>query len=210
MPGSMGGHRLTADRSSRGEEVSPADAAGRRRYLGLVALAAMLAVAGYLGYVLFPRFDLSAAEGAGLLGLAAMAGVASFFSPCSFPLLVALLGGRTAAASDTAPRPVLFGTALAFGAAVFMILAGSVIALGGEALFSNVTFASPAGIAIRSIVGLVLIGLGLAQTGIVPISMHGVSRFAQPMLRTQARLRRERPVAGFALFGFGYVLAGFG
>lgn len=186
------------------------DAAGPGRYLGLVALAAIVAIAGYVGYVLFPRFDLSAAEGAGLLGLAAMAGVASFFSPCSFPLLVALLGGKTATASDTNPRPILFGTALAAGAAVSLVLAGGVIALGGEALFSNVTFASPTGIAIRSIVGVLLIVLGLAQTAHLPISMHRVSRLAQPLLRTQARLRRERPVAGIAVFGFGYVLAGFG
>ena len=206
----MGRDRLTPDRASAREGLDAPDAAGPGLYLGLVALASIVAIAGYVGYVLFPRFDLSAAEGAGLLGLAAMAGVASFFSPCSFPLLVAMLGGTTATASDTTPRPVLFGSAFAVGAAVSLVLAGGVIALGGEALFSNVTFASPAGIAIRSIVGVLLIVLGLAQTGRLPISMHRVSRLAQPLLRAHARLHRDRPVAGFAAFGFGYVLAGFG
>lgn len=198
----MGRHRVTDRDKARG---TPG------RYLGLTALLAVVAMAGYVGYVLFPRFDLPAAEGAGMLGLAAAAGVASFFSPCSFPLLVALLGGTTAPTSDgVRPRPIMFGTALAFGAAVFMVLAGTVIALGGEALFSAVTFASPAGIAIRGIVGMLLIVFGIAQTGVFNLSLHPISRLARPLLRTQARLRRERPVTGFAVFGFGYVLAGFG
>jgi cytochrome c biogenesis protein CcdA len=108
------------------------------------------------------------------------------------------------------PRPAVFGASLALGAAVFMLLAGIVIAAGGEALFSRVTFTSTAGITIRVIVGGLLVFLGLIQVGVVPVSLHAVSRLAQPFLRGQARLRRERPVAGFALFGFGYVLAGFG
>lgn len=184
----------------------------RAAYLALVAVVVVVALTGYLGYVLFPRFDLSAAEGAGLLGLAAAAGVASFFSPCSFPLLVALLGRQAVTDSEVgrAPRPVVFGAALAMGAASFMLLVGVVIALGGESLFGQVTFASPAGVTIRSVVGVLLITLGLIQAGIVSGGMHAVSRLAQPMLRRQARLRRERPVLGFSIFGFSYVLAGFG
>jgi hypothetical protein len=58
----------------------------------LLPLAALLiTLAGYTGYLLYPRFDLSAGTGLGLLALAAAAGIASFFSPCSFPLLVTLL-----------------------------------------------------------------------------------------------------------------------
>jgi hypothetical protein len=52
---------------------------------GLLAVAVVVVgLAGYLGYVVYPRFDLPAVEGAALLGLAAAAGIASFFSPCSF------------------------------------------------------------------------------------------------------------------------------
>lgn len=196
------------------EPTVTGDTGGERtwiRYAVLVVLTAVVAVAGYAGYVLYPRFDLPAAQSAGLLGLAAAAGVASFFSPCSFPLLVALLGRQATSVSKTAPpRPILFGTALSLGAAGFLVLFGAVIAFGGQALFADVTFTSPAGIAIRIVVGVLLIFLGLIQTGVLALSMHRVSRLAQPMLRTQARLRRQRPVAGFALFGFGYVLAGFG
>ena len=124
------------------------------RYGVLVAAVVAIAVAGYIGYVLYPRFDLAAVEGAGLLGLAAAAGIASFFSPCSFPLLVGLLGRPAATPAGGRPtRPLLFGGALAAGAAAFMLLAGLVIAAGGEAVFAGVTFTSTDGIAIRGIFG---------------------------------------------------------
>lgn len=185
---------------------------GDSRYFVLVVMVVVVAVAGFVGYVVYPRFDLPAVQGLGLLGLAAAAGVASFFSPCSFPLLVTLLARQTVDDADAGrrARPAVFGGSLALGAALFMLLAGVVIGFGGEALFASVTFTSPAGITIRAVVGVLLISLGAIQLGLLPVSMHAVSRFAQPLLRSQARLRRERPAAGFAVFGFGYVLAGFG
>lgn len=57
----------------------PAAEAEPRRGLWYALLAlglALLAVAGYIGYELYPRFDLPAAQGAGLLFLAAGAGIA--------------------------------------------------------------------------------------------------------------------------------------
>ena len=184
------------------------------RYGLLVAAVLAIAVAGYASYVLYPRFDLPAAQGAGLLGLAAAAGIASFFSPCSFPLLLGLLGRQAArqARDDKGQdaRPAVFGGALALGAAVFMILAGVVIGLGGQALFAGVTFTSVAGITIRAIVGTLLVFLGLMQTGRLPFSMDAVEKIARPLSRRSAKLRRERPVVGFGVFGFSYVLAGFG
>jgi cytochrome c-type biogenesis protein len=187
---------------------------GGSRYWLLVTLVAVVALGGFAGYVLYPRFGLSGAvQGLGLLGLAAAAGVASFFSPCSFPLLVSLVGTHAATGDqeNSRPRPALFGAALALGAAVFMLLVGVVISLGGAALFAGVTFASPAGVAIRNIVGIVLVVLGLIQAGVLSLSMHGVSRIVQPLLGGgRVRLRDESPLSRFALFGFGYVLAGFG
>lgn len=191
---------------------TPTGQQGRTRYLILVVAVVVVAVAGYVGYFVYPRFDLPAADGLGLLGLAAAAGVASFFSPCSFPLLVTLLARQAVddAEHGRSARPAVFGSSLALGAALFMLLAGLVIAFGGEALFAGVTFTSTAGITIRVVVGVLLVSLGLIQLGVIPVSMHAVSRVAQPLLRSQARMRRKRPVAGFAVFGFGYVLAGFG
>ncbi|MTV26436.1 hypothetical protein FTX61_13575 [Nitriliruptoraceae bacterium ZYF776] len=193
--------------------VSSSGGSGVGARYGILAAAVLaVAVAGYVGYLLYPRFDLPAAEGAGLLGLAAAAGIASFFSPCSFPLLLSLLGRQAGrqAGHGGASRPLVFGGALALGAATFMVLAGVVIGFGGEALFAGVTFTSTAGIAIRSIVGALLIVLGLVQTGRLGLSLGAVEHLARPLNRRQAKLRRKHPVAGFGLFGFGYVLAGFG
>ena len=220
--------RPSEDRSAEGAERQPVKRTGRaegdseetggdergglRGYAILVVAVLVVALAGYVGYVLYPRFDLPAAQGAGLLALAAAAGFASFFSPCSFPLLLGLLGRQAVAQTNRreAARPTVFGGALAAGAGLFLLLSGVVIALGGEALFAGVTFTSPAGITIRSIVGGLLVILGLIQTGILPFSLHAISNLALPLTRWQARLRRERPVAGFGVFGFAYVLAGFG
>jgi cytochrome c biogenesis protein CcdA len=155
-------------------------------------------------------------EGASLLLLASGAGIASFFSPCSFPLLVTLLT-RQPGVQRGADRERLgfgqaltFATALSLGAAIFLILGGLVIALGGEALFAGVVFTSPSGRIIRTVVGLALIVLGLMQAGILPLSLHAVEHISRPLMHSQAHYRRQNPFLGFTIFGFGYLLAGFG
>jgi copper chaperone CopZ/cytochrome c biogenesis protein CcdA len=183
------------------------------RYGLLVLGVAVPAVAGYAGYELYPRFDLPAAEGAGLLVLATGAGIASFFAPCSFPLLVTLLsrpaGGRRE--QQASARPLVFGTALSVGAAAFLLLSGLAIAVGGSAFFESVTFTSTTGRTLRIVVGALLIGLGFIQIGILAdTSFRSVERLTKNLNRTQAKLRRRHPVAGYTAFGFFYLLAGFG
>jgi len=194
---------------------SPDIGEASRGWYAILALGlALLAVAGYVGYELYPRFDLPGVHGAGLLLLAAGAGIASFFSPCAFPLLVTLLaretGARAREKAGAVGAGLRFATALSFGAAGFLILAGIGIALGGGALFAGVTFTSGAGMTIRVVAGGFLILLGLVQLGVLPNRLHAVERISLPMMRGQARLRRKSPTAGFALFGFAYMLAGFG
>jgi copper chaperone CopZ/cytochrome c biogenesis protein CcdA len=183
-------------------------------YLLLALGVAVLALAGYIGYVLYSRFALPAVTGAGLLVLAAAAGVASFFSSCSFPLLVTLVARETgveaAAAHPPLARALGFAAALAVGAVAFMLLVGLVIALGGSALLAGVTFASPAGIALRTVVGFLLLVLGLIQTGLLRVAFPGAGGIVVRLRRFEARVRRVSPTLGFGLFGFGYVLAGFG
>lgn len=182
-------------------------------YWVLVLLVVGLGLAGYAGYVLYPRFDLPAAAGIGLLALSVGAGVASFFSPCSFPLLVTLLSRQTDAEEGSPQRskPLIFAAALALGAAVFLLILGLAVALGGDAIFKDVTFASTAGRAIRIVVGGLLILLGLIQLDVIPFaSLYAVSKLGRSLSGLQARQRRRRPVLGFAIFGFGYPLAGFG
>lgn len=178
--------------------------------LGVVALA----VAGYSGFVLYPKFDLPAVSGVGLLVLATAASIASFFSPCSFPLLVGLLARETGAEQDETGsvmrRAFRFATALSLGASLFLLLIGAGIAVGGGSLFEAVTFTSIPGRTIRLVVGSLLIFLGLIQAGVIPISFGGAEGIARPILQAQARLRRSSPSLGFALFGFGYLISGFG
>ena len=188
---------------------------GLSGYLALALGAVLLALAGYVGYVVYPRFHLPAGSGAGLLLLAAGAGVASFFSPCSFPLLVTMLArplGERAAAEQRRPLKdaLSFASALSVGAATFLIVIGSVIAVIGGGLFAGVTFTSTAGRVVRFVVGLLLIGLGLIQLGRLPVNLRQFEPALRGYLRRQAQVRRERPLLGIALFGFGYLLAGFG
>jgi cytochrome c biogenesis protein CcdA len=188
----------------------------RASIYALLALAtAAVAMVGYLGYVFYPRFDLPAATGATLFVVAAGAGIASFFSPCSFPLLLSMLARPIAAeAQADQGRPfraaATFAAALSLGASSFLILVGLAIAAGASTYFDDVTFTSTAGITIRILVGTLLIVLGLVQLNLLPISFRRFEPAMHGYLRRQAQVRRSWPFIGFTLFGFGYLLAGFG
>lgn len=182
------------------------------RYVLLAAATVAAGLLGYLGYVLYPRFDLPAGSGAGLLLLASAAGIASFFSPCSFPLLLSILARAPGEAAGARRREtlLLYPVALAAGAALFLLAVGAIIAAAGTALFEGVTFTSLAGRVIRTVVGILLIALGLTQLGRLRVSFRRFEPAAHGFLRRQAGFRRRRPAAGFFVFGFGYVFAGFG
>lgn len=183
------------------------------RYGLLVAGTLLAGVAGYVGYVLYPRFGLPAVAGASVLLLAAAAGFAAFFSPCSFPLLVALLARQTADAAGRGHslwRAVVSAAALSAGAVAFVLSVGVAFAFGGRGLAAAVTFTSLSGRVIRAAVGILLVALGLAQAGRLHLNLRQLEPAVHGVLMRQARLRREHPVAGMALFGFGYLTAGFG
>ena len=171
----------------------------------------LLGVVGYAGYKLYPRFDPPAAEGATLLLLAAGAGIASFFSPCAFGLLVTLLAREAGDGSVRGlSRPFRFAMGMSVGAAAFVAIVGGLIAVGASSLVAGVTFASAAGRTLRLVVGVLLVLLGLVQLGLLPSPLHRVEQWIEPLQRLSARERRQRPLWGWILFGFGYLLAGFG
>jgi cytochrome c biogenesis protein CcdA len=148
------------------------------QYWIFVLVVVLLSIVAYAGYVLYPRFDLPSATSAGLLVLSVGAGIASFFAPCSFPLLVTLLGREVGANEaegygDSTRRALTFATALSLGAITFLVLSGIILALGGNALFANFTFTSPQAMTTRVVVGAVLILLGLVQAGVINTEAFG-------------------------------------
>lgn len=181
------------------------------RYALLALLVAALGVAGYTGYLLYPRFDLPPADGATLLLLAVAAGIASFFSPCAFGLLATLLGrqadrGRAAGRGES----LRFALGMSVGASSFMLALGGVIALGGAGLAAGITFTSVAGRSLRLAVGIFLLIAGLVQLKLLPRPLLRVRAWSLPLARLSASERRERPLWGYVLFGFGYLVAGLG
>jgi len=188
----------------------------RRSSLGYSALvAAVIAVglAGVVGYVAYPHFDIPRGTGIGLVGLAIAAGIASFFSPCSFPLLATLLIRDSQPEEPRTQRvPCALGRALgiAAGAATFVVGLGLIIAAGGIGLAQSVTFDSVAGRTLRGVVGGGLIVLGLIQTGAVAVNLRRFEPAVHGLLGRQASLRQRQPAVGYLLFGFAFLAAGFG
>ncbi|MDX1658970.1 MAG: cytochrome c biogenesis protein CcdA [Nitriliruptorales bacterium] len=192
------------------------DTEDRSRFALLTAGVVVLGLAGYVGYVLYPRFGLPSVTGASVLVLGAAAGLAAFFSPCSFPLLAALLARQTAAADeDRSPgrqvgAAVRFAGGLSLGALVFVLGVGLLFALGGRGLAGAVTFTSTSGRVIRLVVGLLLIVLGLVQTGRIRLSLERLDLGAHERLLELARRGGDRSLVSNVVFGFGYLAAGFG
>ena len=188
-----------------------------RSVIGYVAILVGLILAslvGYLGYVAYPRFDLPGVTVAGLFALAAGAGIASFFSPCSFPLLISLFG-RSPSQERSGHRPTWrqtlpFAMALSGGATAFLLIIGGIIAVAGTQVFEGVVFASTEGIILRSVVGSLLILLGLVQLGLFPFRIPPVQNLADPLVGAVKQRGANAGIGRISLFGFGYLVAGFG
>ncbi len=176
----------------------------------LVAVTLVIAAAGYVGFRVFRQFDVGGATGAGLLVVAATVGIASFFSPCSFPLLLTTL---TRQATDTKHKmrsALRFATGASLGAVGFVAAFGLVLSIGGGVLARQFTFDSAQGRILRIVVGGVLIVMGLVQLSIIRIPFGRLTALAQPIDRRRAELGDESRFASHVLYGFGYLVAGFG
>ncbi|MCA9943820.1 MAG: hypothetical protein H6656_21750 [Ardenticatenaceae bacterium] len=177
-----------------------------KRFLGLATAVLILSLFGYGGYILYPRFDLKSAAASGLLPLAVMAGVASLFSPCSFPLLLTLLAGE----SSGNGRLLRSVGAFSIGAALFLLLTGLALALGAGGWIARFTFTSAAGRTLRLLVGLALIGFGVWQLQGRSLNVGWLNQALQPLWYKQTKLRHQKSTLSYGLYGFGYILAGFG
>jgi cytochrome c biogenesis protein CcdA len=178
------------------------------RYPLLIGAVLLIAIIGYTLFALYTRFTLPTSTGSGLILVAIMAGLASLFSPCSFPLLVTLLAREMA---EQTIRP-LIQSAIAFtlGAMLFLIFVGTALAQGAGTFISRFTFTSTAGRILRVMVGITLIGFGIWQLRGQSLNFPWLTRLLHPLWNLQARLRRRKSALGHGLYGFGYILAGFG
>ena len=184
------------------------------KYFHLIIGIILVALLGYGAYVLYPRFALEQ-QSLTLPLLALAAGAASFFSPCSFSLMVALLaresGIKAQGVSASGTRRVSrFALALALGASLFFVLIVGGLVAGASALFASVTFTSTAGRIIRLITGVALMMFGLMQLEKIPNVLASVSGSVLPLMRYQARQRQHLPGLSFFVLGFAYPAAGFG
>lgn len=179
-----------------------------RHYLLFIGIVLIAAVIGYGSFIFYQGFSRQALTGSGLVLLAIAAGVASLFSPCSFPLLVTLLAREVSGQSKRSL--VQAGTAFTIGVMLFLILVGMALALGAGSAVSQFTFTSTAGRLLRGMVGIILIGFGVWQLRGKSLSFGWLNRLLHPLWTEQARMRRRRSSLSYSLYGFGYILAGFG
>jgi len=183
-----------------------------RARMGLLIFATLVvALAGYIGFRVFKQFDVGAATGAGLVVVAATVGIAAFFSPCSFPLLLTTLTRQASASPDHRGRSAFrFAAGASIGAVSFVIGFGLLLSVGGGVIASQFGFDSPQGRVLRVVVGITLIVMGLVQLGKIRVPFDNLTRLAQPIDRARAGISDETRFSSHVLYGFGYLVAGFG
>ncbi len=186
------------------------------QYAGLLVVLVALIAAGYLGFRAFATTpDLGALN---LYVLAVVAGVASFFSPCAFPLLPGYLSFYYLAKQEKdaehpgAGRALRLGLAAALGVIIFDLILGVLMAaLGaGVAQGLSVSGAAPNPFVrfFRGGVGAVLLTLGLGQLAGWNLKPTFVDALAY---RTRPKREGGRsPAASLYLYGLGYNAAGMG
>ena len=184
----------------------------RIRTILTVSTVSLVALAGYGGFRLAAQIDLGDQAGAGLIALAVITGFAVFFSPCSFPLLVAMLARPASAPDGIKGRRDGLLTALTVGtgAALFLMIAGLLIGLAGEGLAQSVSFSTVPGRVLRAAVAAIILTAGLVQLGVVRLPLWRVTRLAGPIDRRRTSIADRHQHTAHLLYGFGFVLAGFG
>lgn len=181
-----------------------------RRVL-LIGATMLVAGVGYIGFLTFKSFDVSATTGAGIAVVASTVGIAAFFSPCSFPLLLTSLTRQIDAEPQRHGRTAFrFALGSSIGAVAFVALFGLVMSIGGAAFAQQFTFASNQGRLLRAVVATVLIVMGLIQIGRVRNPFGGLTRLVEPIDRARRDVGDDSSLRSHVLYGFGYLVAGFG
>ena len=178
---------------------------GRIRLLAVTLGLVVVGVAGYLGFVWFVQGD--RATSSSVLMVAALTGFAAFFSPCSFPLLLTFLARRADESTASAVKSAL---RVGLGATLLLGFLALVLAAGGSAIGGVLQFDQPLGRAFRVAVGGVLIVFGLRQSRVFPVPMGWLDSVARAAGGAFDSSKAATRAGHDVLYGFGYLLAGFG
>jgi cytochrome c-type biogenesis protein len=177
---------------------------------------AVVVGAGYLGFRIFATTPILSS--ANLFLFAGVAGVASFFSPCAFPLLPSYFSFYQTAGRHTeeprrgAGKAFRFGLAAALGVITFAVILGAIIAVLGTGVAQTLSISGPEPSefvrVFRGVVGAILLTLGIGQLIGWNLKPGFVDAFA---FYTRPNREGERgPAASLYLYGLGYNAAGMG
>ena len=185
-------------------------------YLGLITLLVAVIALGYVGFRHFATAVMPQMGAFNLLALAVIAGIASFFSPCAFPLLPSYLsfyaissdGGNQSSRSG---RALGLGLAAAAGVVTFTLVLGAVIGLLGASAGKALSISGPEPSRLvlwfRVGVGVVLIALGVGQW----LNLNLKPRLADVLAwRTRPNREGKGGAATLYFYGLGYTAAGMG
>ena len=181
--------------------------------LGTLALVGVMAGLGYLAFLAFVRQVIMPREFAsyGLVVTTVGAAVASFFSPCSFPLLPAYLSVGAAGEGGARLGPALSsGARASLGVVSAVALLAVPVALVGQGLSPWVSMGGPEpgplAVVVRLALGSLLLLLGVAHLSGLGRHLPLPPRVAGVALRLRGGTSPRAPY----LYGVGYILAGVG
>lgn len=170
------------------------ETSGLFKFIFTLAILIVVAVLGYFVFLGFMQQDQTLLS---VFPLAVVAGVASFFSPCVFPLLPAVV-------TTTLKRkvnPLFLGFVGGIGVLSFLLILGLVIGIIGDPLG---TFLQENLRIIRGVIGIFLIYLAFNQLS---------DKFHFGLLEklsSKVEISGKTPIKSVYLYGFGYTLAGSG
>ncbi|MBI3023918.1 MAG: hypothetical protein HYY68_09400, partial [Thaumarchaeota archaeon] len=178
-------------------------------YALVILSVSLITLLGYLVFVAFLKEVMPAFGNYSLYLLATVAAIATFFSPCSFPLLPGYLSVYYNTELGERRRALRRGVLATTGVVTFTVIVGAVIALLGQGVASSFSISSPnpnlfSG-AFRIALGAILVSLGAIQLSNVTFHTRALDALTKSF-HSAARTGDK----GLYLYGFGYNAAGIG
>lgn len=180
------------------------------RYGLIILSVSLVTLLGYLGFVAFVKEMMPAFSNYSLYLLATVAAVATFFSPCSFPLLPGYLSVYYNTEEPRERKRVLQrGILAAAGVVTFTVIVGAAIALLGQGVAGSFSISNPNPSlftrVFRVTLGTILVSLGATQLSNLTLHSHALDALTNRFY-SAARTGNK----GLYLYGFGYNAAGIG